>query len=65
MVGMLVDEPGNPAFRDRFASQLTGKLLYHCPCRWQTSLIKRFDISYKLGFVFWVEDLMRNVAGSC
>ena len=55
MVGMPAEEPGNPAFGDRLASQLTGKLLYHCSCRWQTSFGKRFNISYELGFVLWVE----------
>jgi hypothetical protein len=54
MVGMPAEEPGNPAFGDLFASQLVGKLLYHYFCRWQTSFGKRFDVSYKLGFVFWV-----------
>jgi hypothetical protein len=58
MVGMPAEIPGNPAFGDRLASQLTGKLLYHCSCRWQTSFGKRFDVSYKLGFVFWVEGLV-------
>ena len=30
ILGMTVEEPGNPASGDRFASQLAGKLLYHC-----------------------------------
>ena len=58
MVRMPAEIPVNPAFGDRFASQLTGKLLYHCPCRWQTSFGKRFDISCKLSFAFWVEGLV-------
>jgi hypothetical protein len=60
---MLAEKPGNLALGDLFASQLTGKLLYYCSCRWQTSFGKRFDISYKLGFVFWVDYLVRSVAG--
>ena len=52
MVRMPAEIPGNPAFGDQFASQLAGKLLYHCSCRWQTSFGKRFDVSYKLGFAF-------------
>jgi hypothetical protein len=54
MVGMTAEKPLNPGFGDRFASQLAGKLLYYYFCRRQTSFGKRFDISYKLGFAFWV-----------
>ena len=58
MVGMPAEIPVNLAFGDRFASQLTSKLLYYCSCRWQTSFGKRFYVSYKLSFALWVEGLV-------
>ncbi|KAH8621492.1 hypothetical protein IG631_23812 [Alternaria alternata] len=63
MVRMPAEIPGNPAFRDQLASQLTSKLLYHYSCRWQTSFGKRFDISYELGFVLWVEGELAQAIG--